>query len=254
LTMCGQLSPSSCNGHSVAGYHVWANASGTTGFEVNTRPFSTPNTYTILQNPLGTGTASDSHLSWANDQSASGDGLPIVQTWTQAANVTGNGSMNLNSNPCSEISGTWNAEVDSVATSGSGLVWRFAHTRGGDCSHPTANSASFGDEPIGSVSQDGKYALFHSTWGWLLGSGYAAACATSHTYGSNSICIDSNGNYETSASGGTSGSTAPTWNTVSGGTTSDGTITWTMNTGCSDPNNPIWGEGCRTDVFVVELR
>lgn len=108
---------------------------------------------------------------------------------------------------------------------------------------------------------------FSSVWGWQLGNSYVSATWTAtHTYSAKSIIKDSNGNYEFTTLGGTSnGSTQPTWSLSSGGHPSsdggvDGTITdWTMITGCTDSNNPNWGTsnpglGCRTDVFVVELR
>lgn len=51
------------------------------------------------------------------------------------------------------------------------------------------------------------------------------------------ILIDSNGNKQTATTGGTSGSSVPTWNINAAGTTTDGTITWTQTPGTP---NQVW--------------
>jgi hypothetical protein len=41
------------------------------------------------------------------------------------------------------------------------------------------------------------------------------------------VLVDSNGNSQSVTTGGTTGSSAPTWNVTTGGTTTDGSVTWT---------------------------
>jgi hypothetical protein len=246
---CLTFSSDYCGGHSVQGNEAWLNAAGI--LEVRGRQNTTMGTFGVLDNPIPTGIGSDSHLSWNNDDST--DRQPVEQVYYNSGQVGGDGSLDPNSNPCTSAPNAWLGEVLMVATDGSGKVWRFAHHRGGQCANPKANVENFGQIPIGNVSQDGKFALFHSNWGWRLGTAYYPAWQASRKYSPGSIIFDGV-NYEFTVKGGTSGSVAPSWPSHAGETTADGSVTWTMNTGCTDPENPSNGESCRTDVFVVELK
>ena len=53
------------------------------------------------------------------------------------------------------------------------------------------------------------------------------AWRASQSYPLHSRILDSNGNVEVASAAGTTGSTAPAWNTTPGGTTVDGAVTWT---------------------------
>lgn len=53
------------------------------------------------------------------------------------------------------------------------------------------------------------------------------AWIASHSYTSDTVILDSNGNIQMATTAGTSNSSAPTWNTTPGATTSDHTVTWT---------------------------
>lgn len=246
---CLMLSSDHCGGHSVQGYEAWLNASGV--LEVRGRQYNTTGNSAVLDSPIPIGEGSDSHLSWNNDDST--DHQPVEQTYYNSYDIAGDGSLDLNSNPCTSAPNAWLGEVLMVATDGSGKVWRFAHHRGGQCANPKANVEDFGQIPIGNVSQDGKFALFHSNWGWRLGTAYYPAWRPNHLYAAGSIIFEG-ANYEFTAKGGSSGAVDPSWPSRPGETAIEGTVTWTMNTGCTDPDNPTNGESCRTDVFVVELK
>lgn len=53
-----------------------------------------------------------------------------------------------------------------------------------------------------------------------------SAWIASHAYTSADIRLDTNGNVQSVVTGGTSGSSPPTWNTTVGGSTPDGGVTW----------------------------
>jgi hypothetical protein len=238
-----------CGGHVDLGYVTFLNAAGV--LEIQARSYEDPTLFHTLENPVPTGPGTDSHLSWSNDNPE--DTNPVEQVFYNSVGVFGDGLLNLNLNPCTAPAAAWQDEVLMAANDGTGRVWRFAHHRGGQCANPKANSMTFGQIPIGDVSQDGKFVIFHSDWGWVLGTAYYPAWQAEHAYGAGAIVFDGT-NYEFTAKGGTSGAAVPSWPKESGETVTDGTVSWTMNTGCTDANNPSNGEACRTDVFIVQLK
>lgn len=261
-----------CSGHAVGGYSFWINGNGFPGgtsnpYSISKRPFATPydppawpsSIVSTTQIPSGI-PSMDTHLSWNDDTPA--DMSPVgVVTYTSVAQ--GNGSLELNSNPCTAANQGWVNQILTYATNFSGAVSSLAYHRGGACPNPNASAASWSFViPIGNISQDGKFILFHSTYGWGLGSEIAgvqnhfaypaSTWQPDHTYPSQTYIWDG-ANFEVNETGSsfTSGSTHPAWTRASGGSTADGTGVWTMNTGCTDAHNPGYGEACRTDVFIV---
>ena len=61
-----------------------------------------------------------------------------------------------------------------------------------------------------------------------LGAAFNANWAANTFYSIASVVVDTNGNLQQVTTGGTSGSSNPTWATVVGNTTTDGTVVWTM--------------------------
>lgn len=63
---------------------------------------------------------------------------------------------------------------------------------------------------------------------WVKRSRTTPAWVASTAYTTGQFVIDSNGNLQTVTTGGTSGTSAPTWSTTVGGTTTDNTVTWSL--------------------------
>jgi hypothetical protein len=272
-TIAGPSNASCSTGHSVGGNLDFINNSGLIGTTYNVlstavraynSPSSPANLLSSSQLPSGTPNT-DMHYSW-NDAGPF-DRMPIGNVFVGTG--VGNGSTNLNSNPCTSNQGVgWGNEVVALATDGSARVWRFAHHRGGACLNPNTNDSNgaFSNSwPIGNISQDGKFYLFSSTFGWGLGNDVsglqnnaaypASTWQASHTYASGAYIFDGTNFEINNGSSGVSGATQPSpWPSTSGQTTIDGGVTWTMFTGCTDPNNPGTALPCRYDVFVVELK
>ena len=272
------LANGSCgSGHAVSGYGVQFIQNGYPGGSYNgaslsahifTNPYNPPVSpfSAVCQTcvPSGfPGTTAGGHLSWNNDNSS--DSEPFEATFYPGI-TTGNGSLNLNSNPCTQVVSSLIGEELAYSVDGSNRIFRFAHNRGGSCGTPNGSPSSPFTSilPIGQISQDGALIAFQSTWGWALGSS-PVNCVNDSTYPSTGwqashsyaahACIFDGTNYEVNeGSAFTSGGTQPTWPGTSGGTVLDGTGTWTMNTGCTDTNNPSYGETCRTDAFIVEAK
>jgi hypothetical protein len=67
-----------------------------------------------------------------------------------------------------------------------------------------------------------------------------------NAYAVNAKVLDSNGNQEQATTGGTSGSTAPAWNTTVNGTTNDGTVVWTNEGPLTPTTLPVIGSASGT--------
>lgn len=63
---------------------------------------------------------------------------------------------------------------------------------------------------------------------WQVSANQDPSWAATTAYALDAYIVDSNGNRQQATTAGTSGSSAPTWNTTVGGTTTDGTVTWTL--------------------------
>lgn len=231
-------SVNSC-GHTAIGYNSWVNkCSG--AFNANGLFKSTmllPNTNVSLPSvyPVVTGSGDQAHINWTDDNAT--DTNPFQTSFEASAFA-----------PVY----AWDNELLGVATDGSGLVWRFAHTYVSQI-----NAQAF--VPI-ATSQDGSLLLWTTDWDQLLGcsDGVSLGCglinpdwATGTVYTTTSTITPLVGNTGVNAigysyqptAGCTSGGSEPaTWNQTVGGTSSDGACTWT-NRGLA-----------RTDVFLAQLQ
>ena len=108
-------------------------------------------------NPPNHGSGFDNHMSWPNDNSTDTNPFCTSTVYnSQFAPVF-----------------AWDHEILCVATSGSGLVWRFAHT------YATEKSQFFAPaNAIGALSQDGKWFAWASDWDGMLGSTSGSASCT----------------------------------------------------------------------------
>jgi hypothetical protein len=157
-----------CFGHMANGYAVWTNqALSDAGLGMLLQPTD------FFREPLklvpvvpGYYAPQDVHISWNNDDPT--DSAPIIAAYYNSRARGGNGSLNGDSNPAVKIRSAWNQEILGIAADGSGTVWRFGHVRAAPLLNPYGG-VSFSMQPIGQVSQDGRYFIFGSNWLWRLG-------------------------------------------------------------------------------------
>jgi hypothetical protein len=145
-----------CSGHWTEGYTHWINNYDAGKFA--SRPFADPTAifYVIADPPAGVKDPLDQHGSWNNADPA--DTYPFFLTFWSLTNP---------------FPGPWYNEITAVDPTGSGTVWRFAH------SFITATSQIFSTKyGIGSVSQDGRFFIFSSDWMGTLGSQSGTATCT----------------------------------------------------------------------------
>lgn len=132
-------------GHSAVGYTHWVNkcaGAEPNGLFIST--FTSPNSQTSLPSAYPSPDhANDTHLSWANDNSADTNPFFAILEWTSFVPAD-----------------TWDNEILGVATDGSGKVWRFAHTYETPVVNPFSTT---------SISQDGKYLLWTTDWNMGVG-------------------------------------------------------------------------------------
>lgn len=148
-------------GHVSMGNGVYANASGSKDGRdsrgmVLRNPDNAMNAaqYRFIYQPPNTnnGWCDADHSSWLN--SVSNPNAPIL--------ISRYGG----SSSCYQYA--WTGEINAAATDGSNTVWRFAHN------HNT--SSCYYGESFAQISNDGKWALFSSTWDGTLGSDTAFGC------------------------------------------------------------------------------
>jgi hypothetical protein len=120
-------------------------------------------------------------------------------------------------NPCQFI---WSAEIDAAAVDGSNTVWRFAHN------HNLAKGC-YANEAFAEISNDGRWALFSSSWDGTLGPDTAFGCSTRiDTFivdlmsAGSSTSGTSSGSTSGTSGGSTSGASGGSTSGASGGSTS----------------------------------
>jgi len=156
-----------CGGHMAMGYTHWVNApSFPSQQSVVLRPIDNMAAQTQLwtQGPVSNGLW-ENHFSWENaDPNDRNPILSSSETQTHASTPVY----------------PWDDEVDAYDPTGSGVVWRFAHT------FITGRSGFFPSQnAIGAVSQDGRFFAWSSDWQGTLGNcGRDGAC----TSGSSNTC------------------------------------------------------------------
>lgn len=282
ITACPAFTggPYSCAGHATQGVNQFVNATVqlvSSCWPLWNRTFTTPLTFTQSNPNTPPCPDSDAHWSWVNSVN---DKQPAMGVRYQGVGIAGGGSLDLNVNNCSLVPtagsyGGYMNEMGLYSQNGTGLVYRAAQTRGtGGCSNPFATVGNpslgyvIGDISFGHISQDGKFGIFGSPWGWQLGTdphtlvNVAAFPGTvgtgtwqsNHLYGANA-CIYDGTNYQCTTAGGTStNGSPPSWAATPGGTTTDNSVTWVMVPGCTNANNTGAWLQCRSDVFVVDLK
>ncbi|MGH9446682.1 MAG: hypothetical protein ACRD3O_13260, partial [Terriglobia bacterium] len=178
VSPCVQNVPTSqlagyCGGHGALGYsHV---VNGTGFFDdmgIVIHPLSNLFDWTLLVSPVATPQewTEDTHWSWSDANPP--DTMPVCgASYVDALVSGGDGTQNVLTNPLLRITREWDREIVCVAASGPSTVWRFAHDRAtGALNDNAAVNSNFWSEPIGNVSQDGKFYLFGTDWEWSLGS------------------------------------------------------------------------------------
>ncbi len=227
---------------------------------------SSPNCSGIASNYTALG---DTHPSIADDTAAANDRLPAcgssapfgvnvlnwsVQKSNSITSIKPNGTTvrfpQTGYNPDWSTMEPLNGEIYCWAMDGSNKIWRFVHTRTSGWPY-NSSSAVYGtyfypQYGLATMTRDGKFMIFSSSWDWNLGTHGHAGWQPNMTYSSGAIVNDSNGNLETAQSAFTSGMTIPVWSTTVGSLTPDGH--WKMSLGCPT------AAACRWDVFVAELR
>jgi hypothetical protein len=175
-----------CEGHPADGFNVELNASphGTSPYNQITgqvkRPYT--NLFNLTQlfpdqgNLFPNAAGLDSHCSWVDNVGS--DTVPfscIVYNMALSDTDSSDGTQSL-TNPAVAPSGPMVNEVAQMSSTGDEHVWRIAHTH----TSAIANNliGNYGDdsatddymsEPIGVVSQDGRFVMFQSDDLWQLG-------------------------------------------------------------------------------------
>jgi hypothetical protein len=264
----------SCQGHISLGYGnaVYVESNPPSGgvsshYDFGLTPLGAPTTGTHVfasgppwYNPyvIPNCNVTDTHTQWENV--TANDLAPFVES----SFVDGSNAPFL----LMQIHCAWDHEIDAVAVDGSGAAWRLAHNRASGQQNPLAGpDTSYNALSMPVCSSDGRYCLFATDWqaalgtqtGEISGSNYcqgAYGCQwhASTAYAHYQEVIDSNGNEEMAAAGGTSGASAPAWPTTIGGTVTDGGVTWQMGAGCNTAQTTTTQGTCRTDVFIVEVK
>jgi len=154
VNTCKPGSKLDCQGYGVAGYNSIVNGPGVLNdLQLVKRPLSNLSQITSLYYPLPSPSnwGQEEHFTWSNVDV--NDSHPVcLSTYSYDGDTT------IDQPFAGEI---LCVETDELAST----IWRFAHNRA------VWNSAYFQTQPLGSVSLDGKFYLFTSTWDNQLGTG-----------------------------------------------------------------------------------
>ena len=139
-----------CGGYGVTGYNSLVSALGVLdGMNIGIRPLSNIAAITPLVSPLGLQPHFDQpkHFTWSNVD----DSVPVCAS---SYNYEGD----------TEITEPYDNEIFCIETDGvASTVWRFAHNRA------IWQPAYFNTQPLGNLSDDGRFFLFTSGWDGQLG-------------------------------------------------------------------------------------
>ncbi len=107
-----------------------------------------------------------------------------------------------------------------------GESWMSQCTAGISAHATMLGGSPYAAEGISLVGYEGGQSLVAETTMLTGVNNGPSAWVANHSYGGGWTAYDPSGHVHKTWAGGTSGATAPTWNTTLGGTTTDGTITW----------------------------
>jgi hypothetical protein len=140
-----------CSGYAGTGYSSWVNSEGTIDdMNIVKHPLSDVSRIEPLVWPLLPPYHWDQehHSTWSNDTR---EGLPVCLS-------------NYNSKGDPTIRNAYDDEIICIETDlAASTIWRFAHTRA------VSIYEYFNTQPLGSISKDGRFFLFTSTWDQQLG-------------------------------------------------------------------------------------
>jgi hypothetical protein len=152
VTVCQDFTGLLCGGYGVTGFNSYVNSpAALDDMQVVKRPFSDISQITSLVYPLPSPAnwGQEHHFTWSNVDA--NDNAPVcLSTYSYDGDTT--------------IDEPFSGEILCVETDGlASTVWRFAHNRA------TLVRPYFQTQPLGSVSMDGRFFLFTSTWDAQLG-------------------------------------------------------------------------------------
>jgi len=152
VTPCEIRTGKDCGGYSVPGYNTYVNdPESLDDMQILKRPFSDITNIIELNNPLPTpaNREQEPHFTWSNVNIH--DSTPVC-----GSNYNYDGDTTINQPYAGEI---YCVETDGLAST----IWRFAHHRA------VWVDPYFQTQPLGSVSRNGRFFLFTSTWDGQLG-------------------------------------------------------------------------------------
>lgn len=242
-----------CTGHIAPGFNNQVAVACVTpavacNVDLDTAAITTPGTFTTLLAPPPSSAftpnwaGNTQHISWSDDNPT--DTYPFLNGYSPTAGFL-------------QPSTPLQYEIFAATRDYPATVYRFAHTRSSGLNY-MGGSTSFFYYSFGTISPDGKWADFSTSWNNSLGFNAAPWPASSpanqfYEY------VDSNGNLEVeTAASCTTGSTHPAWATTIGGfTTGTGSppCSWVLLGIAGQPfAGPVWNAGAdyQSGVYAVD--